>query len=85
MEQKKGDFLERNKLSTDSRIENKWVDYYEREYKNPLKSQMWWYIAVIPALKRLRQEEHKLEASLGYLKITKICPQRTFLNRHIIA
>jgi hypothetical protein len=26
---------------------------------------MWWYMPVIPALRRQRQEDHKIEASLG--------------------
>jgi hypothetical protein len=30
-------------------------------------SQMWWYMSVIPALERLRQEEYKLKASLSYI------------------
>jgi hypothetical protein len=29
-------------------------------------SQAWWYIPVIPALGRLRQEYHEFETSLGY-------------------
>jgi hypothetical protein len=27
----------------------------------------WWYMSIIPALGRLRQEDHELEASLGYI------------------
>lgn len=27
---------------------------------------VWWHTPVIPALEKLRQEDHKLEASLGY-------------------
>jgi hypothetical protein len=27
---------------------------------------VWWYVSLIPALKRLRQEDNKFEASLGY-------------------
>jgi hypothetical protein len=27
----------------------------------------WWYIAVIPAVRMLRQEKHKFKASLGYI------------------
>jgi hypothetical protein len=32
----------------------------------PKASWVWEHIPVIPALKRLRQEDHKFEASLGY-------------------
>jgi hypothetical protein len=28
---------------------------------------VWWYTAVIPALKRLRQKDDKIETSLGYI------------------
>jgi hypothetical protein len=28
---------------------------------------VWWYTPVIPALRRLMQEEHEFEASLGYI------------------
>jgi hypothetical protein len=28
---------------------------------------MWWYMSVIPALRRLRQEDVEVEASLGYI------------------
>jgi hypothetical protein len=27
----------------------------------------WWYTSVIPELGRLRQEDHRFEASLGYI------------------
>jgi hypothetical protein len=29
-------------------------------------SRAWWYIPVIPALRKLRQEDHKFDARLGY-------------------
>jgi hypothetical protein len=29
--------------------------------------QMWWYTPVIPALRRMRQEDYQLKASLGYI------------------
>jgi hypothetical protein len=29
---------------------------------------MWWYIPVIPALRRLRQENYKFKASLCYIE-----------------
>jgi hypothetical protein len=35
--------------------------------KNPDFSQAWWCTPVIPAFRRLRQEDHGFEASLGYL------------------
>jgi hypothetical protein len=38
---------------------------------------MWERLPVIPVLRRLRQEDHKLEASLGY-------PERTYLKRYKI-
>jgi hypothetical protein len=28
----------------------------------------WWYMPAIPALRRLRQEDHKFSDSLGYTK-----------------
>jgi hypothetical protein len=30
-------------------------------------NQVWWYMPVIPELKRLRQEDYKFEGSLGYI------------------
>jgi hypothetical protein len=41
-----------------------------------IKSQLWWYTPVIPALRRLKQEDYKFKASLGltlrsYLKKKK--------------
>jgi hypothetical protein len=30
-------------------------------------SHAWWYMAVIPALKRLRQEDRESVASVGYI------------------
>jgi hypothetical protein len=35
-----------------------------REWKN----QVWWSTPVIPALRRLRQEDNEFEDSLGYTK-----------------
>jgi hypothetical protein len=32
-----------------------------------VKVQAWWFIPVIPALQRLRQEDQEFEASLGYI------------------
>jgi hypothetical protein len=31
-----------------------------------VKNQAWWHMPVIPALGRLRQEDHEFEAILGY-------------------
>jgi hypothetical protein len=36
-----------------------------------LINQAWWHTPVIPALRRLRQKDHKFEASLCY--IAKLC------------
>jgi hypothetical protein len=33
----------------------------------PSRSQGWWYMSVIPALGRLRQEDSKFKVSLGYI------------------
>jgi hypothetical protein len=33
---------------------------------------VWWYIPVIPALRRLRKEDYKFEASLGYIDIERL-------------
>jgi hypothetical protein len=30
-------------------------------------SQVWWYMPIIPALRRIRQENLKFEVSLGYI------------------
>jgi hypothetical protein len=30
-------------------------------------SQVWWYMPIIPALRRLRQKDLSLKASLGYM------------------
>jgi hypothetical protein len=32
-----------------------------------LESQAWWHTPVIPALRRLREEEHEFEVRLGYI------------------
>jgi hypothetical protein len=34
--------------------------------KTSYVSRLWWFTAVIPALRRLRQEDGELQASLGY-------------------
>lgn len=37
-------------------------------YIIPFKSQAWWLMPIIPALKRLRQEDcHKFKVKLGYI------------------
>jgi hypothetical protein len=36
--------------------------------ENEPKSWAWWYIAVIPALRRLKLENHKFKASLYLVK-----------------
>jgi hypothetical protein len=43
------------------------VGRVKKEEKESQKSQIRWYMSVIPALGRLRQKHLKLEASLGYL------------------
>jgi hypothetical protein len=45
---------------------------YIQEYHTAIKilifSQAWWYTPIIPALRRLRQQEdHKFETRLGYI------------------
>jgi hypothetical protein len=35
--------------------------------QTPYLSQTWWHIPVIPALERLRQDDHEFEANLGYI------------------
>jgi hypothetical protein len=37
----------------------------------------WWYIPIIPALRRPGQEDHKLEASLGY--IVRACLKNKYI------
>jgi hypothetical protein len=41
------------------------------EVKKYLSCQAWWLMPVIPALGRLRQEDHEFKASLGYLEILR--------------
>jgi hypothetical protein len=36
-----------------------------------MKSQVWWLMPIIPALRRLRQEDCKFKASLGHNKKRK--------------
>jgi hypothetical protein len=38
-----------------------------REAGRKTNSQMWWPMPIIPALRRLRQEDHKFKANLGYI------------------
>jgi hypothetical protein len=40
-------------------------------FKENCKSQVWWNMPVIPAFRRLRQEDHKFKVSLSY--ITRHC------------
>jgi hypothetical protein len=35
--------------------------------KNQDKTHAWWFTPIIPALRRLRQEDHEFKASLGYI------------------
>lgn len=39
----------------------------KRNQQSRLQTLAWWHTPAIPALKRLRQEDHKFEASLGYI------------------
>jgi hypothetical protein len=32
---------------------------------------VWWYTPVVPALRKLKQEEQKFEASLGYISLSQ--------------
>lgn len=32
-----------------------------------LKNYLWWYVLIIPVLRGLRQEDHKVEVSLGHV------------------
>jgi hypothetical protein len=40
--------------------------YYKKKKKSQGRSQVWWYMPVISALRRLRQEDGEFKASLGY-------------------
>jgi hypothetical protein len=40
----------------------------QRHYKKRKLRQVWWFTSIIPALWRLRQEDRKFKASLGYLE-----------------
>jgi hypothetical protein len=42
-------------------------NYIRYNFKSKCYSWVWWYIPRISALERLRQEDHKFEASLGYI------------------
>jgi hypothetical protein len=42
--------------------------------------QEWWYLTVIPALSKWRQEDQEVEAYLGYIRR---CPQKTKQERNI--
>jgi hypothetical protein len=33
----------------------------------PLKSWSWWCMSIIPAPRKMRQEDHEFKASLGYI------------------
>jgi hypothetical protein len=47
----------------------------KQKSKRLLQSQAWWYMPVIPALGRLRQEDLVFEASLSY--IVKLCVKKS--------
>jgi hypothetical protein len=38
---------------------------------------MWWFVAVIPALEKLRQEDLQFQASLGYIQSSRPIPGYT--------
>jgi hypothetical protein len=42
---------------------------------------IWWYMPEIPTFGRLRQEDHKLEASLGY--IVRSCLKKKGKHDHL--
>jgi hypothetical protein len=39
----------------------------EGSSEKKFKIKVWWYTSVIPALRKLRQEDHEFRASLGYM------------------
>ena len=43
--------------------------------------QEWWYLTVIPALSKWRQEDQEVEAYLGYIRR---CPQKTKQERNAL-
>jgi hypothetical protein len=46
---------------------------------------VWWCTPVIPALRRLREEDQELEASLGYLVRPYLkTPQKTKQNKKVL-
>jgi hypothetical protein len=44
-------------------------------------NQAWWCTPVIPALRRLRQEDHEFKASLGYITTKKKKPKNEQTNK----
>ena len=45
--------------------------------------QTWWSISIIPALRRLGWEDHKLQASLGYKDCVYMCMHAMHVRAYI--
>jgi hypothetical protein len=44
----------------------RFMDQRLNAVKMPILSQVWWYILVITALRRLKQKDWEMDASMGY-------------------
>jgi hypothetical protein len=48
--------------------------FFKKKKKSALRNlygQAWWCMPIIPALRRVRKEDHKFEASLSYIASSK--------------